>query len=137
MKVYVDTSVVLRVVFREPNALGSWGRWDEACSSRLWRTEALRLVDRRRLTGTLNDEEVAESREKIDLIHAALLIIPVTEAILERAGDAFPTTLKTLDAIHLSSALAARLSRGIDCVLTHDIQLATAARSLGFVVDGV
>jgi hypothetical protein len=44
-----------------------------------------------------------------------------------------PTIVKTLDAIHLASALAIRERRGIDLLFaTHDNQQATAARALGF-----
>jgi predicted nucleic acid-binding protein len=50
MTVYVDTSVVLRVLLREPNPVRIWGQWNKAYSSALWRVEALRTVDRLRLT---------------------------------------------------------------------------------------
>jgi hypothetical protein len=50
MTVYLDTSVVLRVLFREPNPLDMWGKWEKAVSSSLWRVEALRTVDRLRLS---------------------------------------------------------------------------------------
>jgi hypothetical protein len=49
-----------------------------------------------------------------------------------------PTTVKTLDAIHLASAIVLRDRRGIDLIFaTHDDQQATAARALGFAVVGV
>ena len=49
------------------------------------------------------------------------------------------TVVGTLDAIHLTSALAVheRGNRHIDEFLTHDGQLATAARAMGFAVRGV
>jgi hypothetical protein len=37
MIVYVDTSVVLRILLHEPNPLGIWGKWNKAYSSALWR----------------------------------------------------------------------------------------------------
>jgi hypothetical protein len=44
-----------------------------------------------------------------------------------------PTVVKTLDAIHIASALAIRDRREVDLVFaTHDTQQATAARALGF-----
>lgn len=137
MRVYLDTSVVLRVLFREPDPVMRWGAWDEAWASRLWLTEALRTVDRLRLGNGLTDRQVAALRGQIDVVHGALHVIPVTESILERAGGAMPTVVGTLDAIHLASALVIRESVPVDLFLTHDEGLGIAARSLGFAVQGV
>jgi hypothetical protein len=73
----------------------------------------------------------------IELVDDTLYIVPVTEAILVRAGESFPTVVGTLDAIHLASALAVRDSVGLDRLLTHDLQQATTARGLGLQVEGV
>jgi hypothetical protein len=136
MNVYVDTSVILRVLFREPDPVPDWGLWKEAYASRLWHTEALRVVDRMRLTSAINDQQVAQLRNEIDRIHQAFHIVSVSEHILARAGDAFPTVVGTLDAIHLATALQVRETVTIDAFITHDIQLATAAEAMGFTVHG-
>jgi hypothetical protein len=48
-----------------------------------------------------------------------------------------PTIVKTLDAIHLASAMVVREQRGVELVFaTHDDQQATAARALGFSTIG-
>lgn len=137
MKVYLDTSVILRVLLGDPQKTAQWGKWTRAFSSRLWKTEALRTMDRLRLNGAMDDSQVALLRRDIDVVDDALHIVPVTESILCRAGDSFPTVVGTLDAIHLSAALAVRDSVGLDRFLTHDLQQAVAARSLGIQVDGV
>lgn len=137
MTVYLDTSVVLRVLFRQPHRLAIWGSWKKAYASRLWLTEALRTVDRLRLNGTITDADVAQLRTDIDVIHGTLCVVPVSEAILTRAGEAFPTVLGTLDALHLASALAVGKNDPLDLFLTHDAQLAMAARSVGLGVEGV
>ena len=137
MTVYLDTSVVLRVLFREPNPVRVWGLWDRALSSSLWRIEALRNMDRLRLGGDLGDEDVAALVNEIQTVHETLAVYPLTERILQRASETFPTVLGTLDALHLATALAIREVEPIDLLLTHDGQLATAARSLGFTVAGV
>ena len=136
MKVYLDTSVILRVLFHEPDRITEWGRWTEAYSSRLWRTEALRTVERLRLEGRLTDDQMAQLRTDIDLVHETLYVVPIAESVLERASEAFPTVVGTLDAIHLASAIAVRETTPLDALLTHDYQQATAARSLGFNVRG-
>jgi predicted nucleic acid-binding protein len=136
MKVYVDTSVILRILFREPNPVEVWGNWERAFSSSLWRVEALRNVDRLRLSGNLFDEEVADLVREIRVVHETLAIHPLTEKILQRASESFPTVVGTLDAIHLATALAITEVEPIDLLLTHDGQLGTAARSVGFTVVG-
>jgi predicted nucleic acid-binding protein len=137
MRVYLDTSVILRVLLGDAQRTPEWGKWTHAFSSRLWKTEALRTVDRVRLGGKIDDLQVASLRRDIELVDDALHIVPVTEVILARTGESFPTVVGTLDAIHLASALAVRDSGGLDRLLTHDTQQAIAARSLGLRVDGV
>jgi predicted nucleic acid-binding protein len=137
MTVYVDTSVVLRTLFREPNPVGIWGRWNKAYSSTQWRVEALRTVDRLRLTHEISDTKVAELVRDIQITHETFAIHPVTKQILRRASETFPTVVGTLDAIHLATALSIREIEKLDFLLTHDSQLATAARSPGFEVIGI
>jgi predicted nucleic acid-binding protein len=136
MTVYLDTSVILRILFHEPNPVEVWGKWQRAFSSNLWRVEALRNVDRLRLAGDLSDTDVADLVKDIRIVHESLAIYPVTDRILHRASETFPTVVGTLDAIHLATALAIREVEPIELLLTHDDQLATAARSLGFTVVG-
>ena len=137
MTVYLDTSVPLRVLFHEPNPLTLWAKWDKAYSSSLWRVEALRTVDRLRLSGDLSDREVADLVRDIRIIHETLAIQPLNDSILERASESFPTVVGTLDALHLSTALAIREFEKLELFLTHDFQLETAARSVGFDVPGI
>ncbi|MSP40703.1 MAG: PIN domain-containing protein [Deltaproteobacteria bacterium] len=136
MNVYVDTSVVLRVLFGEPKPIDFWGRWDRAYSSALWRIEALRTVDRLRLLHEITDIEVADLVRDIQATHESFAICPLDERILQRASETFPTVVGTLDAIHLATAISIRESDKVDFLLTHDSQLGTAARSVGFHVRG-
>ena len=136
MIVYLDTSVVLRVLLREPNPIDIWGKWDKAFSSALWRVEALRTVDRLRLLHEISDTEVADLVCDVQTTHETLAIYPLDDRIMQRASETFPTVVGTLDAIHLASAIFIRESQSIDLLLTHDSQLGTAARSLGFRVRG-
>lgn len=137
MTVYVDTSIVLRILLCEPNPLAIWGQWNKAYSSALWRVEALRTVDRLRLTHEISDIEVAELVRDIKIIHETFAIHPVTNRVFQRASETFPTVVGTLDAIHLATALSIREIEKLDLLLTHDSRLATGARSLGFEVMGI
>ena len=136
MNVYLDTSVVLRVLFREPNPIDFWGRWDRAYSSALWRIEALRTVDRLRLLHEITDVEVADLVRDIQTTHETFAVCSLDERILQRASETFPTVVGTFDAIHLATAISIRESDKVDFLLTHDSQLGTAARSVGFQVRG-
>lgn len=136
MKAYVDTSVVLRVVLGEPGVLPEWRSIDVAVASELLRVEALRTIDRARILLQLSDEEVASRREGVFAILGACHIARVDGSVLERAAEPFPTLVRTLDAIHLATALLIRAEHDDLAFATHDRQLATAARSVGFKVLG-
>ena len=136
MKAYVDTSVLLRSVLGEPAALREWRSLDVAVSSELVRVEALRTIDRARIRLRLGDDEVAERRASVLAALEAFHLVRLDRAVLDRAAEPFPTLLRTLDAIHLASALLAASEHPDLRFATHDRQLATAARSVGFRVIG-
>lgn len=136
MTIYVDSSVLLRVILGEPDRLASWGRIDQPVSSQLIRVECLRTIDRARLVLGLSDEVVAERRLAVLEMVDSFGLISVNRTILERAAEPFPTTLGTLDAIHLASALLLREQSDAVAIATHDVALALAARAMGFEVLG-
>ena len=62
----------------------------------------------------------------------------MTDTISKKACESFPVILKTLDAIHLASAILWQQQEETDILfLTHDEQLAKAALAMGFKVLGV
>jgi predicted nucleic acid-binding protein len=137
MMVYLDASVVIRKLQREAGSLREWGRWERAYSSEMLRVEVLRTVDRTRLRGALTDREVADLVEKARAIFDGLELLELTHSILNRASQSFLTPLGTLDALHLATALRLVEASGIELTfLTHDAELATAARSMNFTVKG-
>jgi predicted nucleic acid-binding protein len=138
MTTYVDSSVALRIALGARNALTGWNDWSPAVSSALIEVESLRTLDRLRLVDDLDDEELTSRREWIYDFLSRLEIIEVSSAVLARAAQPLPVPLKTLDAIHLASAMLWRETNQSDVVLaTHDEALALAARTMGFRVMGV
>lgn len=137
MNVYVDSSVLLRVILREPDRLRSWRRIDTAVSSELIRVECLRTIDRARIQLQLRDESV--SRHRADALEAidSMDLVPLAAPVLERAAEPFPTSIGSLDALHLSSALLVRVKYNGLLFATHDAALGVAARAMGFSVEGV
>lgn len=137
MKLYVDSSVLLRIALRERGALREWGSSKRWFSSDLIRLECFRTIDRVRIRVGLADSEVAERRA---LLHEHLRrfdFVRLDAAILARAAEPFPTALGSLDALHLASAIAAQRAIPDLRVATHDRELGLAARSVGFDVLGV
>lgn len=136
MNVYVDSSVLLRVVLGEPGRFASWSRIDQAVSSELIRLECLRTIDRARIQLRLTDDAV--SRQRADVLEAidGMSLVPLTTPVLERAAEPFPTLIGSRDALHLASALLVRDQYDKLLFATHDHALAVAARSMGFTVDG-
>ncbi len=136
--IYVDSSVLLRIVFGEPGPLAGWARETHAVSSELIRLECLRAIDRIRIREGLPDDDVA-TRRNLVLEHLGTFdLVTLDTAVLRRAADPFPTVIGALDAIHLTSALFARArAPRLTRFATHDATLATAARAVGFDVVGI
>jgi predicted nucleic acid-binding protein len=138
MIAYVDSSVLLRVALRQPNALPEWRDIERGVSSALVTTESLRTLDRVRLRVSLSDIEVARRRATILALIDSLELVEIDSSVLDRAAQPMPTELGTLDAIHLASALLWKDAVGADPVLaTHDKALALAAQAHGLKVLGI
>ncbi len=129
---YVDTSVVLRVLLGQPGTLKEWGRWQEASASELLGVESRRAIDRARLESNLDDVAVGALQESLKKVERAIGRIRLTRAVLQRASMPMATAVKTLDAIHLASALMLQERRRAPVIFaTHDGTQAIAARALG------
>lgn len=120
---YLDTSVALRALLGHSASAAAW--IDETTadsdhvvvSSRILRTELTRVLRREGLPVNRRDE-----------VLDVLSLVPVTEGVLA-ASEAIEPHVKTLDAIHLGSVIAA----GLDAtIVTHDTAMIAAATSLGY-----
>ena len=137
MNVYVDSSVLLRIVLGERDRLRIWPTITNAVSSELIRLECLRTIDRARLRLGLEDRQIAKYRADVMEAVDAFSLVALDSVVLERAADPFPTTLGSLDAIHMASALLVRDQFDGLVFATHDDALGVAARATGFQVHGV
>jgi predicted nucleic acid-binding protein len=138
MNAYFDSSVFLRLVLGEPGKLPDWQGYDLRVSSDLAEVECLRTLDRLRIRHGFSAEEIAGRREVLFELLETTERVEITRFILRRASQAFPVELGTLDAIHLSTALAWQDEQDSDLIFaTHDKSLALAARALGIRVVGV
>ena len=137
MNVYVDSSVLLRIVLGEPEPLATWSSIVRPISSTLVRLECLRTIDRARIRLGLDDERVARHRADVMEVIDAFTLVTLDLIILQRASEPFPTLLGSLDAIHLASALLVRDQVPDLTFATHDTALGIAALATGFQVHGV
>jgi uncharacterized protein len=120
---YLDASAFVKVVVSEPQsrALRSFLSHHEErrVSSALLRTEALRAVRH------LGAEALRRTRAALQRIDLVL----IDDRILDAAGILDPAVLRTLDAIHLATALA--MGSDLSAVLTYDERIIEAAQQLG------
>lgn len=132
---YVDTSVLLRHILGEPGAHFPLNRFADLYASELLKVEALRTIDRLRIHGRWSDREVTERIQLLTAVSAAIHEIPIQPPILRRASDPFPIVVRTLDALHIATALLMRQQIGRPLqFLTHDRRQAEAALAAGLKV---
>lgn len=125
--IYLDTSALAKLVLPEPesSALHRWlGQHAQElqASSEIIRVELPRAVMRLYPMGLLHAARVVAHTEKIGL----------TRRLLEIAASLPPATLRSLDAIHLASALTIRDE--ITAFVAYDKRLAEAAEAAGLPV---
>jgi predicted nucleic acid-binding protein len=119
---YVDSSALIKLVVPEAESealRAEVGRWSRHASSALARTEVVRAAVR----------VDPEARERARRVVRAVSLIAVTDEILDRAAELEPTALRSLDAVHLASALS--LEGVLGTVVTYDVRLGEAAGAAG------
>ena len=137
MKVYFDSSAIMRVVLGDPGRIRDWKNFQKAVTSDLTEVECLRTIDRFRLHNGLPESEVAIRRADLYRLLSGMEMVEISRGVLNRASEPFPVSLGTLDAIHLATALLWQEERQTDLVMaTHDQALARAAQAYGMETIG-
>jgi predicted nucleic acid-binding protein len=123
--VYVDTSALGRSLLDEPEKPAierALETFERSVSSSLLRTELRRLGFRR------------EMLDRADALLAGVSLIKVDDEILTNAETITPSTVATLDAIHLATAVRLKEAGKLSALMTYDKQLADGAREHGITV---
>jgi predicted nucleic acid-binding protein len=131
---FVDTSVVLRFVLEGDISLHqAFAATVTACSEMLW-IESMRVAQRLRLDGGLDDHGLAEAVSRICTCYASFRVYLLDEEVKQAAAGPFPTVLGTLDALHLACArrAAGHFPGETLLVYSYDRQMNLCARALGF-----
>jgi predicted nucleic acid-binding protein len=132
MRVYVDSSALLKRGFTEPESdaleealLHHVEAGDLLLSSSLAMIEVSRALRRE-----LADQDPGLVTDLNDDIVSGVMERPITADVVSLARRIGPTTLRSLDAIHLATAIL------IDAavLLTYDARLAAAGRASGIAV---
>jgi predicted nucleic acid-binding protein len=123
---YLDSSAFVKTVLLEA----------ESEPLERYLTQAGRLV-----SSALLETEARRAALRVDPRHLPLLeqrlrnvsLVAVTTDVLVAAGTLRPAGIRSLDAIHLATALA--LGAELDSFVTYDERMAAAAASLGLTVQ--
>ena len=135
MRLYAESSAVLAWLLGEAAGLpvrNLLAAADTVLASDLTLIECDRVLIRAVALGEISEAEAADRRARLNTAAGHWHQLRIEGEIVERARRRFPAEpLRTLDAIHLASALVARSALpGLE-FLTLDDRLRTSARSLG------
>ena len=127
---YLDASAIVKLIAAEPETAAlesALARRDGLLTSRVSVVEVQRAVRR------------AASRkllQRVDDVFEAFVLIEASASILGAAGSVAPTTLRSLDAIHLATALSLHFDEPATLeFICYDNRLADAAKRAGLEVS--
>ncbi len=125
MAVYLDTSAAVKLAVVEPEseALRAFlsGCHDGFVSS------SLLAVELRRAALRAKDPEMALAA--VSQVIPAIRLVRIDDEVIAQAGILMPPSLRSLDAIHLATALL--LGAAVETMISYDTRLAHAATYAG------
>ena len=137
MKIYLDASAVLRILFGESGSRAPRAK-DAAFSSQILRVETARAIERAHLAGRIDAGLRARKTIELGEVLKAISVVPVSEDIVAIAAEPFGIPVRALDAIHIATAiyLQSELGEPVD-FWTHDAVQARAAVVRALAVRGI
>ena len=136
MSLYAESSAVLSWLFGESEGdlvRRHLAETDVVCASELTVVECDRAFLRRSRGGEISAADGERLAETLARTTSHWTLVPVSEEIVARARRSFPDEpVRTLDAIHLSSALLLRSSGSDISVLALDGRVRRNGEALGF-----
>jgi predicted nucleic acid-binding protein len=124
---YLDASALVKLVVAEPEseALSKVvGEWTHRITSRISAVEVARAVRR---------DAAPDIIERAAHVLDAVAFVELTPVIAELAGALAPPALRSLDAVHLASALS--VAPNVGPFVTYDLRLRDAASEAGLKVQ--
>lgn len=123
---YIDTSAFLKLVLDESSS-AAFRAWSQDREGRLLGSDLVR-VEGLRAARRHSSVVLAEVRERL----GALALMRLTPGVCAVASELEPGILRSLDALHLATALT--LGDSLEAVVTYDDRLTAAAGLLGLPV---
>jgi predicted nucleic acid-binding protein len=118
--IYLDSSALLKLLHREAES-EALGRWLSAQAGTPVLSSALAKVEVIRACRRVD----AAALPAAQALLAGLDIVPLSSAVIDQAADVGGTTLRSLDAIHLASALS--IGGDLSAFVAYDHRLSDAA----------
>ncbi|MCU0251005.1 MAG: type II toxin-antitoxin system VapC family toxin [Vicinamibacterales bacterium] len=136
MTVYAESSAVLAWLLGEDPGdavRGVLGSAEAVITSDLTLVECDRVLIRATALGELPEAEAADRRACLAAAAAHWQVLRLGADVVDRARRPFPgEPIRTLDAVHLASALLARsVSAGLD-LLSLDRRIRSSGKNMGF-----
>jgi predicted nucleic acid-binding protein len=139
VNVYAESSAVLAWILGQPgqDAVEQILRnADLVVASDLTLLECFRVFHRSKAAGLIDDAESASLFATLKRLSGSWVLVRIDDDVLERAGRPFPSEpIRTLDAIHLATAVSISKSIGHLSLLTLDQRIIENAKDLGFEVS--
>jgi len=124
---YLDSSAIVKLAVREPETAALE---EELLRWPLCATSSITTVEVRRATARAREQQrhVLAARDIAALLSATVEMV-LTDRVRRTASALAPPELRTLDAIHVASALA--LGADLAGVVTYDLRMRQAAATRG------
>jgi len=122
--VYLDASAIVKLIRIEPESTAlrrESGEWPELVTSIVGEIEVLRVTRRAGLAATTAERVLGQ-----------MTILALDEDVREHAALIADPVLRTLDAIHLATALS--IADDLDGFVCYDVRLGSEARRSGLEV---
>lgn len=133
MVAYVDSSVALRYLLAGGVEIRHALEFPRVVSSELLEIECRRVIQRCRLQGLLDDPGMVDATGRLEELLSGVDLFELSAGVRRRSMESFPVAVKTLDALHLSTALLMDRVEGGNTVdlFSLDRQMNLCARALG------
>lgn len=121
---YVDASALVKLVLAEPESV-EMVRW--YVESERVSTSLVGIIETRRAVARRPHDPI-----DLERVLSGIEVVGINARLADRAAGIAPTTVRTLDAIHLATALG--MGSTLASFVTYDDRMAEAARALGLPV---
>jgi len=130
--IYLDSAAVVKLVHAEPES-ATLRSWLDKRAEVQWISSVLTEIESFRALARY--APAAVSRSRLPAVLDQIDLIDLDQRIRMLAQTVTPATVRSLDAIHLGTALRSRSRSSLTSFVTYDKRLRDAARAVGLPTD--